>query len=53
MSIARQFNKVIRKELRVHAAWMPIANNFKLGDYGLIDNGVFVRRGNISRLILE
>ena len=48
MSIAKQFNKVIRKELRVHAAWMPIANNFKIGDYGLIDNGVFVRRGNIK-----
>jgi hypothetical protein len=48
MGIAKQFSRVIRRELRVQAAWLPVVNVFSLGDYGVIDGGIFVRRGNIK-----
>ena len=48
MGIAQLFEDVITKHLRAHAAWMPITNNFKLGDYGLISNGVFTKMGNVQ-----
>lgn len=49
MSISKQYNRIIRKELRVHAAWFPIVNVYTIGDYGIIENGLFVRRGNIKK----
>lgn len=48
MGLARKYNKVLHKELDIHAAWLPITNNFTLGDFGIIDDGVFQRMGNIS-----
>ncbi|MBK9928879.1 MAG: hypothetical protein IPP04_03270, partial [Saprospiraceae bacterium] len=27
----------------VHAAWFPIVNVYTIGDYGIIENGLFVR----------
>jgi hypothetical protein len=45
---ASLFSKILHKEIDVHAAWMPVANNFQLGDYGVISDGVFVKMGNIS-----
>ena len=48
MSTPRTFNRVLRKELKVHAAWMPITNTFELGDYGVMSGGVFTKMGNIS-----
>ncbi|MBK8279976.1 MAG: hypothetical protein IPK94_07610 [Saprospiraceae bacterium] len=51
MSISKQYNRIIRKELRVHAAWFPIVNVYTIGDYGIIENGLFVRRGNIKKIL--
>lgn len=48
MRLAKQFNDVIQKQLNVFAAWMPLSNTFALGDYGLFDDGVFAKMGNIS-----
>jgi hypothetical protein len=48
MGTARLFSKVLHKEIDVHAAWMPVTNNFGLGDYGVISDGVFVKMGNID-----
>lgn len=48
MGIPRQFNDIIRKHLNVNAAWLPITNNYTLGDYGIISDGVFVKMGNIQ-----
>ena len=48
MGTAQQFSNVLHNEIRVHAAWLPITNTFRIGDYGLISDGVFVSMGNIS-----
>lgn len=47
--IAVQFNDIIRKQLKVFAAWLPITNNLKLGDYGIIAGGIFEPIGNIEQ----
>lgn len=47
MGTARDFDGILKSELNIHAAWLPIANNFGLGDYGLISDGVLVKMGNI------
>lgn len=48
MGLPNQFNEIIKKHLNVFAAWMPIVNNYKLGDYGVIADGVFAKLGNIT-----
>lgn len=48
MKTPEQFNQIIKRHLNVFAAWMPIVNNYKLGDYGIISEGVFVKLGNIT-----
>ena len=46
MGIPEQLEQVMKRQLRAHVAWAPISNPFKLGDYGLIANGVFTKMGN-------
>lgn len=48
MAIPNDFNDIIKKQLNVFAAWIPIVNQFSLGDYGIFSNGVFSRLGNIT-----
>jgi len=48
MGIPNQFNDIIQKHLNVFAAWVPIVNKFRLGDYGIFSDGVFSRLGNIT-----
>lgn len=48
MGTARKFNNVLHNEIDVHAAWLPVTNTFRLGDYGVISDGVFVKVGNID-----
>ncbi|MBL9102823.1 MAG: hypothetical protein JNL82_17885 [Myxococcales bacterium] len=50
MSIARATARILRKQLRAHVAWLPLTNNFSLGDYGVFSGGVFVRMGNVRAL---
>jgi hypothetical protein len=50
MAIANAFNRIIRRELRQHAAWLPITNTFALGDFGVVSNGLFTRIGNVADL---
>jgi hypothetical protein len=47
MGLAAQFSKHLHKEVGAHAAWLPVANSFELGDYGLVSDGVFNRMGNV------
>jgi hypothetical protein len=47
MGIAQSFNKAIDRQLAAHAAWMPIVNAFKIGDYGVFKDGVFQSLGNV------
>jgi len=46
--IPELFNDIIRNQLKVYAAWLPITNTLKLGDYGLISGGIFEAIGNIK-----
>jgi hypothetical protein len=48
MGIAKDFDKVLFDQIRVHAAWLPVTNTFHLGDFGVISEGVFARMGNIA-----
>ena len=50
MSLAKTAARVIRQQLRAHVAWLPLANNFELGDFGVISGGIFTRLGNIRSL---
>lgn len=50
MSLARSAARVIRQQLRAHVAWLPLANNFQLGDFGVISSGIFTRLGNVRNL---
>lgn len=50
MGLANAYNRIIREHLRVHSAWLPITNVFALGDFGVIQNGIFTREGNIADL---
>lgn len=48
MSIAKSFNAALYDQLTIYAAWFPVANTLKLGDFGVIDGGVFRAMGNIA-----
>lgn len=47
MKIANKLEAVLRQQLKCHVAWLPIANTFGLGDYGIISGGVFTKMGNV------
>lgn len=46
--LAKVFDNVIDKELQMKAAWFPITNDLKVGDFGLIEDGIFRPMGNIQ-----
>lgn len=48
MGIAQSFNRAINVQLAAYAAWIPIVNAFKIGDYGVFKDGVFQSLGNIK-----
>lgn len=47
MNIARAFDRILRRQLNLSAAWVPAVTAFRLGDYGLWRSGVFVALGNV------
>jgi len=47
--LAKSFNQVLRKELNAYAAWFPVTNTFEIGDFGLIEGGVFKSMGKIGQ----
>lgn len=48
MGIPKKFNDIVQQHLHAHAAWLPLLNKYRLGDYGLIADGVFNKIGNIK-----
>ena len=50
MSLIKNYNGALYKHLKIHAAWLPVVNTIRLGDYGLMDGGVFRTLGNIENL---
>ena len=53
MDTPRAFGKLMRKEMQMHGAWLPITNTFETGDYGIFSGGVFHKLGNISSYGVE
>ena len=53
MALADKFNRVMQETIRAQIAWLPVANTFKVGDFGLISHGVFVRMGHIRDFGVE
>ncbi len=53
MKTATAFNRIIRRVLSRHAAWIPILTPFSLGDYGFYEAGVFRRLGNVQDMGVE
>jgi hypothetical protein len=51
--LARSFNKALYNDLTIYAAWYPVANTITLGDFGLIEDGVFRALGNISEFDVQ
>ena len=47
--LAKSYEKALRKQLRAHAAWMPVTNVIELGSYGFFRGGVFEPVGNITK----
>lgn len=47
-SLARALGRVMRKNFRMNAAWLPLTTPFRLGDYGLWRGGVFSPLGNVA-----
>ncbi|HEX6242643.1 MAG TPA: hypothetical protein VFZ61_17135 [Polyangiales bacterium] len=50
MGLANEIAAVLRRQLKCHVAWLPIANTFALGDYGVFSHGVFTKLGNVQDL---
>ncbi|MCW5516168.1 hypothetical protein [Muriicola sp. Z0-33] len=46
--LAKSFQKAIKRELGTNAAWLPVSNTLKIGDYGFFEDGVFRSIGNIT-----
>lgn len=46
--LAKSYNQALRRDLTAYAAWFPVTNTFEIGDYGLIEDGVFKSIGKIS-----
>lgn len=48
MGTSSEFNKIVYESLSAYAAWLPITDNYELGDYGIISDGIFRKMGNIA-----
>jgi hypothetical protein len=48
VATASSFNDVLKNELKINAAWLPIATPFALGDYGVMSDGIFTKVGNLA-----
>lgn len=47
-SLARALGRVMRRNFKMNAAWLPLTTPFRLGDYGLWRGGVFQPLGNVT-----
>ena len=49
MGLAESYNDALYDNLQVYAAWFPVVNTIKIGDFGVIEDGVFRPLGNIAK----
>ena len=47
--LAQNYGRIVKRELNAHAAWFPITNTLEVGDFGLIEDGVFRPIGKIPQ----
>lgn len=50
MSLPKAYNKALRSHANFYAAWFPVTAPYKVGDYGLIQRGVFEKIGTLEDL---
>src|SRR5215831_8781198 len=50
MGLPNDYNKALHKHANFYAAWFPVTTPYVIGDYGLIQNGVFQKIGQLSDL---
>ena len=48
MSLAKNFQKQHHAQVKIHAAWLPVANTFEIGTYGIVEGGVLRPLGHIT-----
>lgn len=53
MGTPRTYDNLLNTEIKMSAAWLPVTNTFRLGDYGLMSGGVFQQIGHISEFLGE
>ena len=50
MGLPNDYNKALHKHANFYAAWFPVTMPYRVGDYGLIQNGVFQKIGHLDQL---
>ncbi|MCA9712023.1 MAG: hypothetical protein KDK70_39675 [Myxococcales bacterium] len=53
MSLANSLDRILRRNLRLHVAWLPVTTPYALGDYGYRRGGVFEALGNLREFGVE
>lgn len=53
MRTGERFSAVLQDELGCRAVWPPVLTPIKLGDYGVLDGGVFQKLGHVSDFGVE
>ncbi len=48
MSLAKTFQRQLHQQTKIHAAWLPVLNTFRVGTYGLMEGGVLRPLGHIA-----
>jgi len=47
MGVAQNLNKAFQRDLNSYVAWWPAVNSFKVGEYGVFNDGIFESQGNL------
>lgn len=52
MGLAEAYCRDIREQLEYYATWLPSVH-VRLGDYGILDDGIFTKQGNIREFAVK
>jgi hypothetical protein len=50
MSLPKEYNRALHRQAGFYAAWFPVTTPLRIGNYGLIENGVFRAIGHLDDL---
>jgi hypothetical protein len=48
MGLAEEYNQALHRHANFYAAWFPVVAPFRVGDYGLVRDGVFEKIGHLD-----